>query len=144
MTARVTIIVGTILALLTNGLVPAGFMPKVSEDSGFLEMVICTGTGQKTIYLPLDDANSENNDDMPSDEVDHTVCAFANTVLIQLGEPTVVGLLELPVQENQWVLDHQTHRARLHALPPPSRGPPALAPNQKHIAVASVLDTNTG
>lgn len=41
-----------VLALLTKSLVPAGYMPAAGTD-GFVDIVICTGAGEKTVSLPL-------------------------------------------------------------------------------------------
>lgn len=54
-----------LLALVLKGLLPAGFMPAPSKD-GMMEMVICSGMGEKTILVPAGDApasgHAENTD----------------------------------------------------------------------------------
>jgi len=144
MTGRIAVILLTVLSLLVGGLIPVGFMPALSDDGAVLEMVICTATGTKTVYVPAADYEAADTPDAPdgdgdnNDDGQHNVCAYAGTVLAQVAEPTAAALTALPVESRAWFLDHQTTLARLHALPPPSRGPPATEPTPVHIAVLPV------
>ena len=72
-TASIALTVITLLAILAQGLMPAGFMP--GQRDGETSIVICTGTGPATITLgpefnPLAGKNDHKASDVPS-------CPFA-------------------------------------------------------------------
>jgi hypothetical protein len=61
-----------VLAVFVKSMIPAGFMPDV--QSGMIKMVICSGMGEKTIYVPTEDAPDHSQ--QPDQSNDH--CAYQN------------------------------------------------------------------
>lgn len=59
-----------ILCLLIKAVLPAGFMPAQSKD-GWIELVICSGMGERTISVPL-----EGSDKTDPQKPSQTPCAF--------------------------------------------------------------------
>jgi hypothetical protein len=52
------IIVMMLLAFSLKAFIPAGFMP--GKSAGLTKLVICSGVGQKTIYLPSDKSEDKH------------------------------------------------------------------------------------
>lgn len=86
------ILVLVLLAFALKGLLPAGFMPSVSQD-GFMEMVICSGMGEKTVLVP-----ANGGPDAPDHkESTDTVCAYQMVSAQKLISAPPAFLLPLPV-----------------------------------------------
>jgi hypothetical protein len=59
-----------LLAILTAGIIPAGFMPVVAKAKGapLFALELCTATGLKTVYVPRDQTPAQN---LPDDHQKH-------------------------------------------------------------------------
>lgn len=106
-------------ALLLRFLIPAGFMPVVT-DQGFA-ITICTGQGP--VVLDLDDKGHKSPDVSA-----HQICAFAGIgalALAPMGRPVTVPLA--PYQPPSPAPAYLTPSLGLAAPPPEPTGPPAFA-----------------
>jgi hypothetical protein len=56
-----------LLAVLTAGIIPAGFMPVAAKakDAPLFALELCTAAGLKTVYVPQDQTPATNNSDAP-------------------------------------------------------------------------------
>lgn len=108
-----------LLGLLFQALIPAGFMPAFGHG-GKVALVICSGLGEKTIFVDADDYGSADHDD------DNSACPYflAQASVTVEGVPAMADLPQ-PVSSHiilasSALLDDQPY------LPaPPARGPPA-------------------
>lgn len=103
------------LAVFTKAMIPAGFMP----NEGMTAMVICSGTGEKTVMVPT-------GEEVPAD---HQIeaCAY-HLAAAQKIVPIV--LTAIPVASNpqiphQMVLEEQFSEEPFITAASP-RGPPAF------------------
>ncbi len=60
-----------VAAFALKAIIPAGFMPE--NKNGFMEMVICSGMGEKTILVPNSETPSSEHD---NDTTAKEVCAY--------------------------------------------------------------------
>jgi hypothetical protein len=69
-----------LLALIVRSLIPVGFMPG-QTDSGKVQIVICSGYGEQTIYVDKDQAPPGMPDHETShDQKNKSVCTFSPVV----------------------------------------------------------------
>lgn len=69
-----------LLALIVRSLIPVGFMPG-QTNIGKVQIVICSGYGEQTIYVDKDQAPSGMPvHETPHDQKDNSICPFAPVV----------------------------------------------------------------
>jgi len=69
-----------LLAILTAGIIPAGFMPVAAKakDAPLFALELCTATGLKTIYVPQDQSPAHQNPGTPQKHDAHqNECPYA-------------------------------------------------------------------
>jgi len=118
-------LVGLLLIVLfaARSLLPAGFMLETATGDDLIHVVICTGSGAKTVTL---DADGEPVPAKPASSENGT-CAFAAAVyagLVGDGAPVVsVGLHYAAVA---YATPERPHMAAINAGSASARGPPAI------------------
>jgi hypothetical protein len=115
------ILVMMVVAFALKAIIPAGFMPEAK--GGFMEMVICSGMGERTVLVP-------NSDTLPSehhnDTFDKEVCAYqvlaSGKVLV--SAPAVVFHEPQPEKLSTNITDDSFIVSK-HQLSFEARGPPS-------------------
>jgi hypothetical protein len=109
-----------ILAVLVKSAIPAGFMPSF-DKSGFTQIVICSGMGQKTITVPSDDAPATDHKDNASAKV----CAYQMLASGKTILPPPVAIIPAPIVTRAFAVTiEHVHAAFSTTLPFEARGPP--------------------
>lgn len=110
-----------VLAFVLKAVIPAGFMPETKN--GFMELVICSGMGEKTILVPNGETPSSEHQD---DKAGKDVCAYQILASGKILVPDVTAIQSAPVREEAH--SAQTDDSRLlsaHHLSFEARGPPS-------------------
>jgi hypothetical protein len=112
-----------ILGVLLQALIPAGFMPSFAKD-GKVALVICSGLGEKTVFVDADDYSAP---DHQSDNDDNSACPyFLAQTPAQLSSPVIVADAMLPVADLVVFNTSDTLIDQPYLPAPPARGPPAV------------------
>jgi hypothetical protein len=106
-------------AFLGKAVLPAGFMPSVGKD-GVTELVICSGTGSKTVQVPEDGVPSGEHSEK------HPPCPYHLAVSQKSLETPFIALVSKPVSFVSVSISSRTddYQARPITAPYPARGPP--------------------
>lgn len=107
-----------VAALLVMALIPAGFMPSFGAD-GKVAIVICSGMGEKTVFVDADDAPAGTHQDTEA-------CPY---FLAQ--SPTTMDapvlFIDTPIYHIVSTFSHDdAFVGGVRILSPPARGPPAV------------------
>lgn len=107
-----------VAAFLLKALIPAGFMP--GAEGGMAKLVICSGLGEKTIYVPAD---GQPSSDHKKSSGEH--CAYQ--VLASLKNFVTPPQILLPLPQNVFIANEtatqQVITSRIDT-PFTARGPP--------------------
>lgn len=91
-----------VCAMMIAALVPAGFMPNLtrsaSADGTLHAIVLCTGYGEKTVYVPASQSplattgaqDAAPQDPAHPDTASHTVCPYAPVLAQDMPAPALV------------------------------------------------------
>ncbi len=106
------------LAIAVQSLIPAGFMPEMGKQAGSF-MTICSGMGEKTVYVPGDSA--------PDHQAGQSACAFSFLIA---APQTVAPVLPAYIAAS-FVPADMTEPVRFAARPSfniahPPTGPPVI------------------
>lgn len=82
-----------LLAFALKALIPAGFMPGQGEG-GMTALVICSGMGEKTIFVPADSAPSPAKESASSDPCAYHLAALQKNII------SAPPILPLPSLQN--------------------------------------------
>ncbi|MFA5593395.1 MAG: DUF2946 family protein [Micavibrio sp.] len=108
-----------VLAFTLQSLIPAGFMP--GTGGGFTKLVICSGMGEKTVFIPTDEGNPAEQDGAGS------ACAYQFAAAHKLlAAPPLASLSVPPLERTGKITSHASFTAfqTVHAFA--ARGPPAI------------------
>ena len=102
-----------LLAFVARSLIPLGFMPgKAAASNGLFPIVICSGTGSSTIYLPADKIPGQHP---AHPAASHAPCVFAANAMfdgpagIAALVPVILApLLQLPRLYDAFVSSNST------------------------------------
>lgn len=110
-----------VAAFALKAIIPAGFMPETKN--GFMELVICSGMGEKTVLVPMDDAApSEHQDDKSSKDI----CSYQVLSSGQILVPVALATLPAPtLQAFSIAIPADGIVTSAHILSFEARGPPA-------------------
>ncbi len=107
-----------ILAFALKALIPAGFMP--GAQGGFTKMVICSGTGERTVMVPNGDAPAPSHDQKDQSCAYHLAASQKFLTALPPSLPSIdIQPDEVFAFENESVVT----LTPLHSLG--ARGPPA-------------------
>ncbi len=67
-----------ILAVMVKVAIPAGFMP--SNEGGLTKLVICSGMGEKTIFVADDDSGAQEHEDSTSELCSYQIFSAQKTI----------------------------------------------------------------
>jgi hypothetical protein len=86
-----------VTAIVFKAIVPAGFMPE--SRSGLLEIVICSGIGEKTVFVPN---SHEPSAEYPDDNHVKDICAYQVLASGKILLPLILTFL--PISNVEQVL----------------------------------------
>ncbi len=111
-----------VAAFALKAIIPVGFMPEAK--GGFMEMVICSGMGEKTVFVPNSDIPlSENQNDTKAKDV----CAYQVLASGKILIPSpVVALLILPSEKLSTYISNDNFVTFVNQLSFDARGPPSV------------------
>lgn len=125
-TCRLVLAGFVLLNVLILSLMPAGFMPEFNAD-GKVAIVICSGLGEKTIYVDADAAPDHPHDNPSHDDQSApNTCAYYLAQGYALTTPGVglAGPVAFEITNFAAMRDHNAEILR--ASRPAVRGPPAF------------------
>jgi hypothetical protein len=106
------------LAFAMQSIIPAGFMPDINASAAGTKLVICSGIGEKTIYL--------DQDGQPVEHKEFSKCAYS--ILSSGGQPAYFTLAAPVDFDNPAEPFYRVAEiSGLSFLTPDSTGPPALS-----------------
>lgn len=116
----ILIMVMMVTALAFKAIIPAGFMPE--SKGGFMELVICSGMGEKTIIVPSEDPQSPSHQNKKADKA----CAFQALTSGKALVPAPIALLPVPdVTQVPAVISNNSVAPSFYQLSFEARGPPS-------------------
>lgn len=109
------------LAFTLKAVLPAGFMP--GHKDGLMALVICSGMGEKTIFVPAEE-NAPAPQDHRDGKAEKSVCAYQAVVSGKTLIPTPVVAFATPIA----VLSHEIEADEQRPLSSLSRSFEARGP----------------